>query len=132
MAVTTKGEILAWGRCDSAQTGIPTDQLDAIDDKSRVLKSENGKPKILIEPTLIPNLRNIELATCGPDHTIAITKDGKAYAWGFSVNYQTGLGTDDDVPLPTRIENTAVKDTKLTWAGAGGQYSIVASLKKDS
>lgn len=131
-AVTSSGELLVWGRCDSAQTGISFDQLNSIDDNKRLLKGENGKPKILIEPTPVPGLQNIVMATCGPDHTIAIDKDGKAYSWGFSANYQTGQGTDDDIPEPTRIENTAVRDTKLTWAGAGGQYSIVASYLKDA
>ena len=59
----------------------------------------------------------------------AIDKDGKAFSWGFSANYQTGQGTDDDISAPTRIENTAVREIKLVWAGAGGQYSIVASHK---
>jgi regulator of chromosome condensation len=132
VAITKKGDLFVWGRCDSAQTGIPFDELNAIDDKSKVLKGENGKPKILIEPTPIPGLKDITHATCGPDHTIAIDKNGKAFSWGFSVNYQTGQGTGDDILLPTKIDNTAVRETKLTWAGAGGQYSIVASILKDS
>jgi regulator of chromosome condensation len=132
MAITESGELLAWGRCDSSQTGIPTDLLDTIDDKEKLLKAENGRPKILIEPTRVPGLKDIRSAACGPDHTIALDKDGKAYSWGFSANYQTGQGTDDDINLPTRIENTAVRDTKLVWAGAGGQFSILASLKEDS
>lgn len=132
VAVTKTGQLLTWGRCDSAQTGIAPEQLNSIDDEDKVLKGENGRAKILIEPTPIPGMSDIVMATCGPDHTIAINSQGHAYAWGFSANYQTGLGTDDDVVEPLRIENTAVKDTKLTWAGAGGQYSIVASLKKDS
>jgi regulator of chromosome condensation len=127
MAITKSGDVLTWGRCDSSQTGIPADKLNAIDDDEKVLKGANGKAKILIEPTPIPGLQNIVFAACGPDHTIVIDKDGKAYSWGFSANYQTGQGTDDDIHVPTRIENTAVRDTKLVWAGAGGQYSIVAS-----
>ncbi|KAF2865861.1 regulator of chromosome condensation 1/beta-lactamase-inhibitor protein II [Massariosphaeria phaeospora] len=128
IAITRKGEVLIWGRCDGSQTGIPADQLDSINDDEKLLKS-NGKPKILIQPTVIPNLKNIVIGSCGPEHTIVIDKNGKAYSWGFSVNYQTGQGTDDDVEIPTMIDNTAVRDTKLTFAGAGGQYSILASKK---
>lgn len=68
-------------------------------------------------------------AAAGTDTTIAITPDGQAYSWGFSENYQTGLGTSDDVETPTLIDNSAVRDEKLVWAGAGGQYSMLASLK---
>lgn len=132
VAVTASGELLAWGRCDSAQTGIPAATLNEITETETVLKGANGKAKILLEPTPIPGLDGVVFAACGPDHTIVMNKDGHAYSWGFSANYQTGLGTDDDVLLPTRIENTAVKEEKLVWAGAGGQYSMLAAKKADS
>lgn len=128
VAITANGECLVWGRCDGSQTGIPMSQLMDIDDKTKVLKS-NDKPKILVEPTLIPNLENIVAVACGPEHTIAINKEGKAFSWGFSTNYQTGQGTEDDIDVPTLIDNTAVRDTKLIIAGAGGQYSVLASKK---
>jgi regulator of chromosome condensation len=126
IAITKDGQALVWGRCDGSQTGLTSQQLTAIDDEERLMRN-NGKPKILIEPTPLPTLKNIVAGACGPDHTIVIDKDGKAYSWGFSANYQTGLGTDDDVDTPTLIDNTAVRDTKLVWAGCGGQYSILAS-----
>jgi regulator of chromosome condensation len=128
IAITKGGQALVWGRCDGSQTGLPSEQLAAIDDEERLLKN-NGKPKILIEPTPLPGLSNIVTGSCGPDHTIVIDKEGKAYSWGFSANYQTGQGTDDDIDTPTVIDNTAVRETKLTWAGCGGQYGVLASKK---
>lgn len=128
IAITKDGQVLVWGRCDGSQTGIPADTLAAEEDAEKVLRN-HGKPKILIEPTAIPNLSNIVAGACGPDHTIVIDKNGKAYAWGFSANYQTGLGTDDDIDVPTLIDNTATREMKLVWAGCGGQYSILASKK---
>lgn len=53
------------------------------------------------------------------------------YSWGFSANYQTGQGTIDDIETPTRIDNSAVRDRHITWAGAGGQYGIVAAPQND-
>jgi regulator of chromosome condensation len=130
MAVTAKGELLAWGRCDGHQVGIPLDQLNAINDETKVLMGETSKKaKILIEPTPVSDLKNISTVACGPDHTIAVSKDGKAYSWGFSTNYQTGQGTFEDITAPTRIENTAVKEEKLMFAGCGGQYSLLASIR---
>ncbi|KAI8936986.1 hypothetical protein NX059_006213 [Plenodomus lindquistii] len=128
IAITKDGEALVWGRCDGSQTGIPAATLAAENDEEKLLKN-HGKPKILIQPTPIPNLKGIVTGSCGPDHTIVVDKNGKAYAWGFSANYQTGLGTDDDVDVPTVLDNTAVREEKLTWAGCGGQYSMVASKK---
>ncbi|KAF9697380.1 hypothetical protein EKO04_004847 [Ascochyta lentis] len=129
IAITKDGQVFVWGRCDGSQTGIPAETLEAQNDEEKVLKN-NGKPKILIEPTPIPNLKNVVTGACGPEHTIVIDKDGKAYSWGFSANYQTGQGTDEDVDEPTHIDNTAVRETKLAWAGCGGQYSVLASKKQ--
>jgi len=129
IAITKGGEVLVWGRCDGSQTGLPPSQLEAETDEEKVLKN-NGKPKILVQPTPLPNLKNIVAGACGPDHTIVIDEAGKAYSWGFSANYQTGQGTDDDIEVPTMIDNTAVRETKLTWAGCGGQYSMLASKKE--
>ncbi|KAK5637535.1 hypothetical protein RRF57_013250 [Xylaria bambusicola] len=52
---------------------------------------------------------------------------GRVYSWGFSANYQTGQGTTDDIEVPTVIDNSAIRDREIVWAGAGGQYSIVAA-----
>lgn len=67
----------------------------------------------------------------GTDNNFAITKDGKAYSWGFSSNYQTGQGTIDDIHTPTVIDNTAVRGKKLISAGAGGQYSVLTGIAED-
>jgi regulator of chromosome condensation len=63
----------------------------------------------------------------GTDNTFAITNSGKAYAWGFSGTFQTGLGTDDDVEIPTHVDNTAVRGKKLLVASAGGQFSLLGA-----
>ncbi len=123
VAVTDKGELLVWGRLDGNQLGIKVSDLP----KDDVVRDSAGHPRILTVPTQIPNI-NAVYAAAGSDHCIAIDKDGKAYAWGFSTTYQTGLGTDDDVEIATLIDNTAVRDKKLVWAGAGGQFSVVAGV----
>lgn len=69
----------------------------------------------------------------GTDTSFAIDDTGEVYSWGFSANYQTGQGTGDDVEVPKVIDNTAVRDRKIVWAGAGGQYSIIAAeVKSDA
>ncbi|KAF2033576.1 RCC1/BLIP-II [Setomelanomma holmii] len=128
IAISKDGQALVWGRCDGSQTGLTTEFLNGIKDEEKLMVN-NGKPKILIEPTPLPGLKNVVQAACGPDHSIVIDKDGKAHSWGFSANYQTGQGTDDDIDVPTMIDNTAVRDTKLNWAGCGGQYSVLTALK---
>jgi len=128
IATTKDGQALVWGRCDGSQTGLTRDQLLAINDEEKLMLNA-GKPKILIDPTPLPELKDVAFAACGPDHTIVIDKAGKAHTWGFSANYQTGQGTTDDIEVPTMIDNTATREEKLTWSGCGGQYSVVASVK---
>ena len=92
---------------------------------------------------MCPSAINAVTAAAGSDHTIAITKDGKAYSWGFNETYQTGQGkgysteqdTDQgdgsnsptDILLATIVDNTALRNMKVNWAGAGGQYSIITA-----
>jgi regulator of chromosome condensation len=121
IAVTQDGKCLVWGRLDGKQMGIPISDLPS----DRVVSHE-GRPRILEVPTAIESLPAIAYATAGSDHSIAITKDGQAYSWGFGANYQLGLGEAEDVEIPTLIENTAVRGKKLVWAGAGGQFSVIA------
>ncbi|KAF2473243.1 RCC1/BLIP-II [Lindgomyces ingoldianus] len=129
VALSTNGNCYVWGRCDGSQTGIPLSQLTAIDDEC-IVKKQNNKPKILIQPTRLPSLSDVVMVACGSEHSIAITKSGKAYSWGFSANFQTGQGTLADIETPTLIDNTASKSAKYIWAGAGGQYSIMASIRE--
>ncbi|KIW85652.1 hypothetical protein Z517_01044 [Fonsecaea pedrosoi CBS 271.37] len=123
VAVTDKRELLVWGRIDGNQSGLNVKELPEDD----VVRDSAGHPRILVVPTQIPKIEAL-MAAAGSDHCIAIDKHGKAYSWGFSTTYQTGQGTSDDVELATLIDNTAVRDKKLVWAGAGGQFSVIAGV----
>lgn len=123
VAVTDKGELLVWGRVDGYQTGLP---LSALPEDEIVRDSANN-PRILKVPTKIPGINAVQ-AAAGSDHCVAVAQDGKAYAWGFSATYQTGLGTDDDVEVATHIDNTATRGKKLVRAGCGGQFSVLAGI----
>ncbi|KAL8944020.1 MAG: hypothetical protein Q9216_000729 [Gyalolechia sp. 2 TL-2023] len=123
LASTVKGRCLVWGRFDGSQTGI---DVSAVTDNG-VVRDTKGNARILIRPTQVPGVQNCAMVAAGSDHSIAITHDGKGYSWGFSANYQTGQGTDDDVDAATLFNNTAVRDKHLNWAGAGGQYSILTA-----
>lgn len=128
IAVIGNGDCLTWGRLDGAQIGMPTSELPESD----IIKDERGNPRILTKPTKVSTIKEpVAFATACSDHSIAITKSGKAYSWGFSANYQTGQGTDDDVEIATLIDNTAVKDKKLDKAYAGGQFSILSAPADD-
>ncbi|KAK1753985.1 putative regulator of chromosome condensation protein [Echria macrotheca] len=123
LACTTDGQLLTWGRIDGHQVGQP----DSVYDQDNTIWDEHNKPRILLVPTSVAGVENIVKVAAGTDHSFAITEDGKVYSWGFSANYQTGQGTMEDIKVPTLIDNTAIRDRKIIWAGAGGQYSILAA-----
>ena len=126
LATSKSGRVYVWGRCDGAQSGI---ELDDIPEEN-FGKDQNGEVsrRLITTPTMLDEPRDVVQVCASSDHCLAITKEGKAYSWGFSENYQTGQGTTEDIETATQIENTAVKDQKLVWAGAGGQYGILAGL----
>ena len=126
IAVTDQGQLLAWGRLDGYQLGLDISTLP----RENIVYDANNNPRILMKPTQIPNI-NAAFCSAGSDHGMAVATDGKAYAWGFSTTYQTGLGTDEDVEKATFIDNTATRGKKLVWVGCGGQFSVLAGLAQE-
>ena len=128
IAVTSSGRCLVWGRVDGHQIGIDVSELSGED----IIVDARNNPRILTKPTVLTEIQNAQFIAAGTDHNIALDGKYEAYSWGFSANYQTGLGTAEDVKKPIRIDNTATRGKKLTWAGAGGQYSMLAGPHVDS
>lgn len=124
IAATAEGDCLAWGRVDGHQIGISDDDIAKLPE-SDTIKDDLGRPRI-VHPTKVTAIEgHVSYVTSASDHNIVITKEGQAWSWGFSANYQTGLGTDDDVEVATRIANTAIVDKKVLGATTGGQFSVV-------
>ncbi|KAI1503463.1 regulator of chromosome condensation 1/beta-lactamase-inhibitor protein II [Biscogniauxia marginata] len=122
VACTEDGKLLTWGRVDGHQVGQPSDMYN----EENAIFDDNKKPRILLDPTPVKGIKATFVAA-GTDTSFALEESGKVYSWGFSANYQTGQGTTDDIEVPTHIDNTALRGRKIIWAGAGGQYSIVAA-----
>ncbi|KAI1811973.1 RCC1/BLIP-II [Poronia punctata] len=126
VACTSEGRVLTWGRVDGHQVGQPADLFN----EDNAVFDENKRPRILLTPSRVPDI-DAKFVAAGVDTSFIIDKEGRVYSWGFSANYQTGQGTTDDIEVPTLIDNSAIRDREMVWAGAGGQYSIVAA-KHDS
>ncbi|KAF8847186.1 RCC1/BLIP-II [Acephala macrosclerotiorum] len=120
MACTEDGKVLVWGRCDNHEAGMEIKDLP----KEKVFFDEDGKAKYLEKPIEL-EIEGVTVATAG-DTCMAIDKEGVAWTWGFSENYQTGLGVSDDVEEATEIENSAVKGKKIVFGGLGGQFGVLA------
>ncbi|KAJ6256117.1 Alsin [Drechslerella dactyloides] len=122
-AVTDDGKLLTWGRLDANQLGIKPEDFSS----EFTVYDEHGKPRFITEPTVVPGLPPIVKVACGTHHNIALDQNGKAYSWGFGENFQVGQGpAGEDILTPTLIDNTAVRNEILTFAGCGGQFSVLA------
>lgn len=128
LAVSEKGECIAWGRADGSQLGISIAYLDKLNTADVGRNESSGRVAMLKSPdaVLSPPNATITYATTSSDHSIALDDQGRAYSWGFSTLYQTGQGTDDDIEVATLIDNTAIRGKHITWAGCGGQFSVLA------
>ncbi|KAK3332230.1 putative regulator of chromosome condensation protein [Cercophora scortea] len=123
LACTVDGTLLTWGRIDGHQVGQPTESFN----EDNALFDDQKKPRILLKPQPVAGIDDVVSVAAGTDHSLAVTGDGQVYSWGFSANYQTGQGTTVDIATPTLIDNSAIRDRKIIWAGAGGQYSILGA-----
>ena len=126
IAATDQSTCLSWGRLDTYALGLDMAKLPT----DGVLKNQRDQPVILKQPVQVAGL-DVGSVAASSDHTIVISKNGKAYSSGFSGNHQTGQGTDDDVEQFTLIDNTAVREQTLLWAGCGAQFSILAAAVED-
>jgi regulator of chromosome condensation len=132
LARTETGELLAFGRCDGSQSGLNVAQLAATT-PAAVLSDNSGRPRLIRIPQTVPGLledASSRACAAGTDSNISVGANGRAYSWGFSANYQTGQGTTDDVPCPRLVDNTATREERLVWAGAGGQFGMLASVAR--
>ncbi|RAL15390.1 RCC1 domain-containing protein, partial [Aspergillus homomorphus CBS 101889] len=121
VAVTEDGKCLTWGRVDNKALGLALADMRADD----LVHDEHDRPRILTKATPLVDIKDeqIVFATASSDHSFAITKEGKAYSWGFNVQRQAGHRELDEVERPTLLQNKHVTGKKLVGASAGGQFS---------
>ncbi|KAK7731104.1 hypothetical protein SLS53_008822 [Cytospora paraplurivora] len=124
-AVTADGRFLVWGRIDGGHLGLKLTE-EQLKDPKIVRRDEHDRPRILLQPTTVPNIGEGAYVACSRGHTIFVNREGKAYASGFNGQLQLGNGSDDDTEVAEEVKAKALKGVKLTWCGTGGQFSMVA------
>lgn len=128
-AVTANGQCLVWGKMDDGQLGIAFTP-EQIQDSTLIRCNDRNEPRICLRPTVIPTVGQVTHVACGSDHTILIDQAGNAYATGYGDQGQLGFSSSDDVKVVRRITDRNLQNRLLTWAGANGNFSIVAGPAK--
>jgi alpha-tubulin suppressor-like RCC1 family protein len=111
LALGSEGEVLAWGNNEAGQLGLG-------DNDNRT------SPAALVVPA---GVRFTQLSA-GADHSLALTADGRLYAWGDNTYGQLGSSgaTPTNVPRPVAL-GAAPAGTTFVQVVAGVGYSLALS-----
>ncbi len=114
LALTSGGNIFAWGKNDRGQLGDGT-------------TTQRKLPVQVSEPEAI----DFVAIAAGLDHSLAVDSQGRAWAWGYNWYGQTGNGTfttPQTSPVRVKTQNGAQSTgmTKVIAVGAGAYTSYVA------
>ncbi|TYZ64918.1 hypothetical protein PybrP1_001141 [[Pythium] brassicae (nom. inval.)] len=96
-ALTDKGHVYMWGRCDSGQLGIDREWLRDSDDDSMLGSSRPHRVDGFGADKVVQ-------VACGAFHSAAVTDSGAVYIWGKEDYGMLGVGQSSDVQRPQRIE----------------------------
>ena len=122
LILLSNGKILTFGRRDMFEIGLTTEQ---VPEENAYLDPITKKIRSVPVPTFIPSDVVFNNVAAGSHHSLATTNKGLLYTWGFGETYALGLGpAGEDVEVPTKVMNTAIKEVRITTISAGGQFSI--------
>ena len=81
-------------------------------------------------PTIISRLTGIGVhqIACGSDHALAVSLDGRVFAWGRNSQGQVSLESNTHVSSPQQI--SAISE-RVKSVVAGSTHSIIASYKEN-
>jgi len=114
LAVSKKGTVYAWGSNKHLQLGVPTAGLK--------------NPKGAATPQVVAALNDagVKQVACGSLHSMAVTRSGEVYTWGYGKYGRLGHGDEEDQMLPTRVE--ALRHEKINAVFAGHDVSAAVSM----
>jgi alpha-tubulin suppressor-like RCC1 family protein len=112
LALTTGGNVYAWGANGSGQLGIgPT-------------------PTSTATPTQVTTLSNVVAIATGANHSLAVKSDGTMWAWGANGSGQLGDGSTTNRNTPVQVtESSTVNLLSITAVAAGANHSL--AVKSD-
>jgi alpha-tubulin suppressor-like RCC1 family protein len=113
LALTAGGELFAWGNNALGQLGLGPDA-----------------PKVQPQPAMVPLPNGVRLAdvATGINQVVALTTDGRVFAWGSNRSGQAG-GPADMRAVPAPVEVLIDEAERFTAVGVGNytSFAITAS-----
>ncbi|ERS97227.1 hypothetical protein HMPREF1624_06558 [Sporothrix schenckii ATCC 58251] len=129
-AVTTDGRCLVWGRIDAGPPTAPARRMRPV---TRLSLARHRQPQSRHGRGHSHSHGHGSSRRClrhGPHDHRDCGQPARCLGAGYNGQAQLGIGGgedgDDDVPVATCLRSKTLRDRRLTWAGAGAQYSMVA------
>ena len=132
LVLTSTGQLLAFGRGDSGQLGVPAvaEQAGAFVDVPIAPGTGNA--------TVLKELESHHFTSiaCGNNHCLAVAAESGAgaavlYSWGYGDMLALGHGVEKDETAPRRVafgthaKKNPVKLSGISGLDAGGQHSVI-------
>jgi alpha-tubulin suppressor-like RCC1 family protein len=105
LALTTSGQVLAWGNNEFGQLG-----------------NGNSGDSSTPVPVSLPPGTTVKAISAGGDHALALTSTGRVLAWGHNQFGELGNNTTTDSNTPVRVARPP--GVSVTALAAGDQYSM--------
>ena len=103
LALAKDGKLYGWGYNGYGQLGIGN--------------TDTQYNPVEVNTTNITS--DIVQISAGAYHILALTKDGKLYAWGYNEDGELGIGNTDDKYIPTEVNTTNISSKIIKVVGAG-------------
>ena len=111
VAVTSDGKVFAWGDNEAGQLGNGTTTNRARPVRVHMSGALLGK--------------SVSAIASGYWHTVALTSDGKVFAWGGNYVGQLGDGTTTDRSTPVAVDmRGALRGKSLSAVAAGAAHTV--------
>ena len=111
LALTSDGRLFAWGSNRSGQLGDGT----FINRSVPVEVLQTGTPLIG---------RQVVAVAAGVSHSLALTSDGKVFAWGLNSFGQLGDGSTFDSSVPVAVDQSNLTGREVVAVSAGGNHNL--------
>lgn len=112
LSLTADGKIYSWGYNGDGELGDGSVNDRTVPGPAFMEGALTGKTVVAVSH--------------GSLHSLAMTSDGQAFAWGYNGTGQLGDGTFDDHSIPTAIDTSGVLAGKILIAVAGGDDHSLA------
>lgn len=96
------GTVLGWGANDSGQIGT------------------GSTVSQVFTPQVVTGLPPVQAVAEGNTHTLALTRDGRVFAWGRNIDGQLGVGDNQNRNAPVEIPGSS----NVTAIAAGSDFSM--------